>query len=40
MFNNGFIANLSLSVKEFWKSISIWWSYGHKSGVLVFWFTV
>ena len=30
IFNNDFITNLlmSLSVKEFWQSVSIWWSYG------------
>jgi len=41
MFND-FIANLlvSLPVKEFSKSVSIWRSYGHKSSVLDFWFTV
>jgi len=42
IFNNDFIANLlaSLPVKEFWKSISIWWSYGQKSSVLFFWYAV
>ena len=42
MFNNDFIANLlmSLPVKELWKSVSIWRSYGQKSSVLVFWFAV
>jgi len=31
---------VSVSVKEFWKSVSIWRSYWQKSSVLVFWFTV
>jgi len=37
-----FIANLSLSltVKEFWKSVKIWQSYRHKFGGPVFWKTV
>jgi len=41
MFNNNFIANslMSLSVKEFWKLVSIWQSYGQKSSVLFFWFS-
>jgi len=32
--NDRFVANflLSLAVKEFWKSINIWWSYRHKYG--------
>jgi len=32
IFNNFFIANLLLSVmvKEFWKSVRIWQSYGKK----------
>ena len=38
MFNDDFIANLllSLPVKEFWKLVSIWPSYGQKSSVLFF----
>jgi len=38
MFNNDFIANilLSLAVREFRKSVSIWQSYGQKSSVLFF----
>jgi len=31
---------LSLTVKEFWKSANIWWSYGQELGVLFFWLTV
>jgi len=27
---------LSLTVKEFWKSVNTWWSYGHELGVLFF----
>jgi len=27
---------MSLTVKEFWKSINIWWSYGQELGVLFF----
>jgi len=27
---------LSLTVKEFWKSANIWWSYGQELGVLFF----
>jgi len=40
IFKNRFIANLLMnqSVQEFWKSVSIWWSYWQKSSV--FWFTV
>jgi len=42
MFNNDFIENLpvSLTVKEFWKSVSIWRNYGEKSKCPVFWFAV
>jgi len=38
MFNNNFIANLLVnrSVQEFWKSVSICWSYGQKASVLFF----
>jgi len=34
IFNDFFIANLllSMTVKEFWKSVRIWQSYGKKSG--------
>jgi len=37
-----FVANLpvSLPVKEFWKSVNIWVSYGQEFGVLFFWDTV
>jgi len=37
-----FVTNflLSLTVKEFWKSDNIWWSYGQELGVLFFWLTV
>jgi len=38
IFKDDFIANLL--VKEFLKSVSIWQSYGQKSSVPVFWFTV
>ena len=31
---------LSLTVKKFWKSVNIWWSYGQEFGVLFFWLTV
>ena len=31
---------INLSVQEFWKSVSSWWSYGQKSSVLFYWFTV
>jgi len=31
---------LSLTVKELWKSVNIWWSYGQEIGVLFFWLTV
>jgi len=36
--NEGFIANflLSVTVKEFWKSVIIWQSYGQEFGVLFF----
>jgi len=42
MFNNDFNANIlmSVTVKGFWNSITIWRSYRQKSSVLVFWFTV
>ena len=40
--NDRFIANflLSVSVKEFWKSVSIWQRYGQEFGVLFLWLTV
>jgi len=33
-----FVTNflLNLTVKEFWKSVNIWWSYGQELGVLFF----
>ena len=31
---------LSLTLKEFWKSANIWYSYGQEFGVLFFWLTV
>jgi len=31
---------MSLPVKEFWKSVNIWGSYGQESGVLFFWDSV
>ena len=43
VFVNIFVTNflLSLTVKEFWKSDNIWWSYGQELGVLCFfWLTV
>ena len=38
IFVYDFVANflLSLTVKEFWKSVNIWWSYGQELGVLFF----
>jgi len=38
MFNKYFKLNLltSTSMKEFWNSVSIWWSYAQQSSVLVF----
>jgi len=33
-FDTNFL--LSLTVKEFWKSANIWWSYGQELGVLFF----
>ena len=38
IFKYGFVANLpvSLSAKEFWKSVDIWGSYGQKFSVLFF----
>ena len=42
IFKYELVANLpvSLPVKEFWKSVNIWGSYGHEFGVLFFWDTV
>jgi len=38
VFVYDFVTNflLSLTVKEFWKSVNIWWSYGQELGVLFF----
>jgi len=38
IFTYEFVTNflLSLTVKEFWKSVNIWWSYGQELGVLFF----
>ena len=38
IFKYNFVTNflLSLTVKEFWKSLNIWWSYGQKFRVLFF----
>jgi len=37
-----FVTNflLNQTVKEFWKSVNIWWSYGQELGVLFFGLTV
>ena len=42
IFKYELVANLpvSLQVKEFWKSVNIWGSYGQKFGVLFFWDSV
>ena len=42
VFAYDFVTNfqLSLTVKELWKSANIWWSYGQELGVLFFWLTV
>jgi len=42
VFVYDFVTNflLSLTLKEFWKSANIWWSYGPELGVLFFWLTV
>ena len=42
VFKYEFVTNflLSLTVKEFWKSVNIWRSYGQEYGVLFFWLTV
>ena len=41
-FKYDFVTNflLSLTVKEFWKSVNIWQSYRHEYSVLFFWLTV
>ena len=41
-FKYSFVTNflLSLTLKEFWKSVNIWWSHGKEFGVLFFWDTV
>jgi len=38
VFVHDFVTNflLSLTVKEFWKPVNIWWSYGQELGVLFF----
>ena len=38
VFVYGFVTNflLNFTVKEFWKSANIWWSYGQELGVLFF----
>jgi len=42
VFVYDFVTNflMSLTVKELWKSVNIWWSYGQQLGVLFFWLTV
>ena len=42
IFKYSFVTNflLSLTMKEIWKSVNIWWSYGQQLGVLFFWDTV
>ena len=42
VFVHDFVTNflVSLTVKDFWKSANIWWSYGQELGVLFFWLTV
>jgi len=42
IFKYNFATNflLSLTVKEFWKSVNIWWNYGQEFGVLFFWLTL
>jgi len=42
IFKYQFVANLpvSLPLKEFWKSVNIWGSYGQEFSVLFFWLTV
>ena len=38
VFKHNFITDflLSLTVKEFWESVNIWWSYGQEFGLLFF----
>jgi len=42
IISQGFVANLlvNLSVKEIWKSVNIWRSYGEYCSALFFWLTV
>jgi len=42
IISQGFVANLlmNLSVKELWKSVNIWRSYGQYRSALFFWLTV
>ena len=42
VFVYDFVTNflLILTVKEFWKSVNIWWSYGQELNVLFFWLSV
>ena len=42
IISQGFVANLlvNLSVKEVWKSVNIWRSYGQYCSALFFWLTV
>jgi len=42
IISQGFVANLlvNLSVKEVWKLVNIWWSYGQYCSALFFWLTV
>ena len=42
IFKHELVENLtvSLQVKEFWKLVNIWGSYGQEFGVLFFWDTV
>jgi len=42
IFNNYVTENLtrSVSVKEFLKSVNIWWRYKQKFGDMFFWLTV
>jgi len=41
IFNDYFVTGFpqSVSVKEFWKSVNIWWTYDKLSGLL-FWLAV
>ena len=42
VFKYSFVTNslLNLTLKEFLKSVNIWWSYGQEIGVLFFWDSV